>query len=196
MVNATLAGWKKQTRRAMNLERVIPLASPTVDHLLEHVADWVPDGILWEATGHLCERLGAIKCPYGEIGDRLWVREAWSTEHWLTGVKPKDLTGGDIWYWADGNPARGDWTRPKPSIHMPRWASRIILEITDVRIEALQEISRQDCIAEGCPFKSPDGRSANTDPLRWFSSLWDSINAKKHLWESNPWVWVVEFEKL
>lgn len=86
--------------------------------------------------------------------------------------------------------------RPKPSwrpsIHMPRWASRITLEITAVRVERLQEISEADVQAEGCT-GSPFGKAADA---MLFPTLWDSINAKKHPWESNPWVWVVEFKRV
>lgn len=86
-----------------------------------------------------------------------------------------------------------------PSIHMPRWASRIDLEITRVRVERLQDISESDARAEGVDLndwytESPD---PNKSPYRYaFAQLWDSINAKKHPWSSNPWVWVIEFRKI
>lgn len=101
-----------------------------------------------------------------------------------------------IWYWADGNPTEGDWTRPRPSIHMPRWASRILLEITAVRVERLQDISEADCAKEGAPFSycgfapedAPDWRG-------WYRELWESINGAGS-WTQNPWVWVVEFRRV
>ena len=70
---------------------------------------------------------------------------------------------------------------------MPRWASRLTLEITDVRVERLQDIDRGDCMAEGCPFPN----MAVNDPIGWFSGLWGSIYSN---WDANPWVWVVEFK--
>lgn len=92
-----------------------------------------------------------IRCPYGQPGDRLWVREA----HWwfkdehdpVTGYYPPKLTADDVEYRADGDDRRKVW---RPSIHMPRWASRITLEITGVRVERLQDISEADAKAEGC----------------------------------------------
>lgn len=109
-----------------------------------------------------------------------------------------------IWYWADGNPTEGDWTRPRPSIHMPRWASRILLEVTSVRVERLQDISEADARAEGitdggctncgnpepcgCADPAPDARDA-------FCNLWQSINGDQS-WIANPWVWVVEFKRV
>ncbi len=80
--------------------------------------------------------------------------------------------------------------RWRPSIHMPRKASRITLEITEVRVERLQDISRGDCMAEGCPFPNI---AKLTDPIEWFAELWESINEN---WDANPWVWVVEFKRV
>ncbi|HNP65942.1 MAG TPA: hypothetical protein PKH39_18585 [Woeseiaceae bacterium] len=96
----------------------------------------------------------------------------------------------DIWY-EEGEPTdRVPW---KPSIHMPRKFCRLVLEVKSVRVERLQEISRGDCMSEGCPFPNmQDG----PDPKTWFSDLWNSISAKRAPWDSNPWVWVVEFERV
>ena len=91
-----------------------------------------------------------------------------------------------MFYRADGDlshPEDGSEALWRPSIHMPRWASRITLKIVSVRVERVQEISRADEIAEG----TPDGM--------FFDCLWDSINAKRAPWSSNPWVWVIEFRK-
>ena len=89
----------------------------------------------------------------------------------------------------------------RPSIHMPRWASRIDLEVTGVRVERLQEINGNDAVAEGCIPQPSDCRlcmngicSAHQPPTGQFAHLWDSLNAKRAPWESNPWVWVIEFE--
>ncbi|MGE5866558.1 MAG: hypothetical protein ACM32J_15885, partial [Rhizobacter sp.] len=83
--------------------------------------------------------------------------------------------------------------RWKPSIHMPRAASRITLEGTGVRVERLQDISRGDAMAEGCP--SPNMRDGD-DPRKWYADLWDSINGASSCWDANPWVWVVEFKRI
>jgi hypothetical protein len=152
-----------------------------------------------------------VKCPYGAVGDRLWVRETWApvndygveaiayradTELWQI---PKDENFNFIppvpekWcfgLWA-GDLISGVEKGWKPSIHMPRWASRITLDVTGIRVERLQDISEDDARAEGC--KPLIYGSTYRDG---FISLWDSINGKKHPWESNPWVWVVEFKKL
>jgi len=156
-------------------------------------------------------------CPYGSPGDRLWVRETWGAvwpdidrEYALEECKieyradlPPDRTdypGGWPADEARGNPDAPKW---RPSIHMPRWASRITLEVTGVRIERMQDISKHDAIAEGIQWSEafpegyvhPGSRRGFGSAQQAFRSLWDSINAKRgYSWDSNPWVWVVEFE--
>lgn len=133
------------------------------------------------------------KCPYGTIGDRLWVREPFAMQ-----------------YFDDNSPAyRADFTNNarevvkepkwKPPIHMPRSVSRITLEITNVRVERLNKISGKDCIAEGVVWKKTglnDGVPLQGDlwveEKNTFKTLWESINGKGS-WEANPWVWVIEF---
>ena len=80
----------------------------------------------------------------------------------------------------------------RPSIHMPRWASRILLEVVSVRVERLQDISRGDAMAEGCPFPN---MAQGDDPRQWYAELWEQINGPGE-WTANPWVWVVEFRRL
>lgn len=99
-----------------------------------------------------------------------------------------------IWYWADGNPTEGDWTRPRPSIHMPRWASRILLEITAVRVERLQDISETDAEAEGIQEIVDAGVDHDGTPRDAYRALWEQINGADS-WSANPWVWVVEFNR-
>ena len=99
-----------------------------------------------------------------------------------------------IWYWADGNPTEGDWTRPRPSIHMPRWASRILLEITAVRVERLQDISETDAEAEGIQEIVDAGVDHDGTPRDAYRALWEQINGAGS-WSANPWVWVVEFKR-
>lgn len=172
MVRAILAGRKTQTRRIVK-----PLHMATVD------AEQFP--IL-------------AMCPHGRPGDRLWVKETWGAlPHMMGGVQRETLR-----YRADGEyqNERGTW-RWRSSIHMPRWASRITLEITDVRVERLQDISEADAVAEGCNPIRPElvqdglivrpGRSA----VEEFRLVWEQINGGGS-WEKNPWVWVIEFKKL
>lgn len=155
----------------------------------------IPDGALvypafpgewrwWDAWGfNDTSQVFRFKSPYVP-GDRLWVKETFSPY----------LVHPGCWYWADGNESAYDATRPKPSIHMPRILSRITLEITGVRLERLQEISEEDAEAEGC---TGDHRAdRDLDAAQEFRSLWDSINGKRATWESNPWVWVVEFKQV
>jgi len=137
-------------------------------------------------------------CPYGQIGDRLWVRETWA-------YVPKTAYAQSTGVHQIINPNNPDmaavykagWERCapswKPSIHMQRWASRLTLEVTDVRVERVQDISEEDAKAEGCPVRG--NIDATKDPIGWFAWLWDSINAKRgYSWDSNPWVWVVAFK--
>jgi len=124
MVRAILSGSKTQTRRIVK----------------GMALDWLQPGVF---TPEFVAAPENDMCPHGKKGDRLWVREAFSGCHEYDVEKfpPSAWFRLDpLWYWADGNPTSGDWTRPKPSIHMPRWASRITLEITEVRVERLQDI--------------------------------------------------------
>jgi hypothetical protein len=125
------------------------------------------------------------KCPFGQPGDTLWVREA---------ILPKDHQyAADFSKITIPDHDAHNWCffysrYCCPSIHMPRWASRITLKITDVRVERLQDISEADALAEGC--RSQIQHSA------LFADMWDEINAKRgYPWESNPWVWVLEFSR-
>ncbi len=155
-----------------------------------------------------------IKCPYGQVGDRLWVREThYRWGHWVrNGITE---TGRQKWvFWADGN-GKGvcyldnppalipvdrtviGWNK-RPSIHMPRWASRITLEITEVRVERVQDIiqSDRDMVAEGIPLITYDNNRTDWGEMSMkFLDLWDSLNAKRgYGWEVNPWVWVINFK--
>ncbi len=200
MVRAILEGRKTMTRRVVKLR---------------HGADVVVvNGQVWKPAR--VDYAGYVDCPYGQVGDRLWVREAFSGPHCMDasdGCKavPPSKWGdcSRIWYWADGNMTEGDWTRPRPSIHMPRWASRILLEIVAVRVERLQDISEADAQAEGVErvvagvgwrrYCDPDSEEVGVPPCgdarRSFRSLWKFINGDES-WNANPWVWVVEFKRV
>jgi hypothetical protein len=145
-------------------------------------------------------------CPYGVPGDRLWVRETLRTHGYFgfplgecPQVKPMQ---GRVWsYAADEVP---DWTGSRPSIHMPRWACRLVLELTAVRVERLQDISEADAKAEGVDLRTPShydkqGRvvARAATYVVAYRTLWNSLNAKRGFgWDVNPWVWVLEFKRL
>ena len=199
MVGAILDGKKTQTRRVVK---------PQPEHGHNYVHGYILESTNRERKrgdvhfgdnpnfleGNSCYR----RCPYGQPGDRLWVRETWQAVSPDERYRPLDEchiiykasdehpgfcartyeehmgfsdTGRDICY---------PW---RPSIHMPKKHARIWLEITGIRVERLKDISPEDGITEGVEHWSI------------FPSLWDSINKKKHPWSSNPWVWVIEFKK-
>ncbi len=213
MVQAILAGRKTQTRR-------IAKCIPDWDHCGKKILDWglschlyqhneKEDGKLWgvedrewiyniqtEVDDYECH---TIKCPYGKIGDQLWVRETFSQCLNLgfdkNGNAPENLFSYS--YKADGGALIGD--RWKPSIHMPREASRILLEITDIRVERLQDISEADAKAEGSSKSHPSIDKVSQTfgfadwPRSWFAQTWDHINGADS-WAENPWVWCVSFK--
>lgn len=160
-------------------------------------------GWYWWETEYPDDGAWLLKCPYGEVGDRLWVRETWCDhDHNL---------GGNLLYRANGEFLE-DWTQRglkwKPSIFMPRWASRLTLEITGIRIERVQDISMADCLAEGIVqiphgilrvqvFGLPDWPKERykISTREVFAELWDDTNGAG-AWERNDWVWVVDFREL
>jgi len=132
----------------------------------------------YQADGH--NRREWLEVPNGEDFLRYWQQ---STDDAI-----KVYGDQDRYKWEPGkSPCR--W---RPSIHMPRWASRTTLEITGVRVERLQDISRGDAMAEGCPFPN---MAEGDDPRQWFAELWAQINGAVS-WDANPWVWVVEFSAI
>lgn len=190
MVRAILDGRKTQTRRVIKPQ----------PHAAADAFAWVARGkhSRWTAQKD-GKAIGLwFLCPYGGPGDRLWVRETW--------CEFIDDQGRAVACAADGwaeCPAEDD--RWRPSIFMPRWASRITLEITGVRVERVQDVSETDAWAEGISIaKEQTWRPLGSKepyqpypPQMAFGALWDEINAKRgYSWESNPWVWVVEFKKL
>ncbi len=174
MVRAILAGTKTQTRRVVK-----PVGDDDGFVLQDYGDGWWPyrsdDGESTMKNGMEIPHA----CPYGQPGDRLWVREAWADCDKLVRYYATD----------DVHPLR----KKRPSIHMPRWASRITLEITSVQVEHLQDISVADCIAEGIPRGGPE----NPDNIerREYQTLWESINGAGS-WNANPWVWVVAFKRM
>ena len=155
------------------------------------------------------DRSGATddRCPYGVPGDLLWVREAWSTDPCYDHIMPSRLrTEWPVYY--DSGPGLVitlGFHRVRPSIHMPRWASRLTLNVTGVKVERLNEISEQDARAEGVPQDTyPCDHSRRTcDEVGClgptyrssFAALWDELHGAG-AWDANPWVWVVEFKRV
>lgn len=181
MVRALLNGSKTQTRRVVK----IPRGCSWYAELGGESAGWWEDVANPNGWWHVSE----MQCPYGHPGDRLWVREAWAP------CGPSPCDGALYRAEFDSGPLS---IKFKPSIFMPRWASRITLEIVSVRVERLQDISEADCWAEGIH----EVRSAGDDhgDLRGsvrqdYQALWESINGDGS-WDENPWVWAVEFKRI
>ncbi|HBU5944322.1 TPA: hypothetical protein ACY3LZ_005082 [Citrobacter freundii] len=192
MVRAILDGRKTQTRRIIKLSHERGMLNPVIK------------GRNGEITSVSC-RLAPLLCPYGQPGDRIWVRETfngfWLDDDVIQEIKDGVSLASELCdYKADysdgSKPAEG-WT---PSIHMPRWASRILLEITDVRVERLNAISQADAIAEGAPPSHPSIDCVSQEygfpdfSRSWFGQTWQHIYGEES-WQANPWVWVIEFKQ-
>lgn len=207
MVRAILEGRKTQTRRVIKPEPV------GCDEC----------GIVWHKGNRSiiapdAERFALMmtrRCPYGRAGDELWVRETHHIDWYPDGALDARGNPGTVHYRADTDVISQSWDGQwRPSIFMPRWASRITLEVTGVRVERVQNISIGDIRAEGIE-KQFDWVSY--DMIMAFRELWDSINAQRTIiheweddqgtihrdevpggysWDSNPWVWVVEFRQI
>jgi len=194
MVRAILSGAKTQTRRVVagvRGDNCLPLRKPTKTR----------SGVVTHVLDAPTRRL----CPFGQPGDRLWVRETWKTHSTFDHLSPREVPPrSNIFYAADDrySPSAARW---RPSIHMPRDACRLVLEITDVRVERLQAISEADAVAEGADENVlPDIRlprihpraglpMAYADCREVFADLWDTTGGH---WDSNPWVWVIDFKRL
>jgi len=205
MVRALLAGTKTQTRRVVKPQFAAD-AEPAEMGATNERGHQISghSGVWWcDAEGNPEK---SVRCPYGQPGDRLWVRETFQ----------RFTDDGEIIYKADPaafkamNELKRDGcleARWRPSIHMPRWASRILLEVTAVRVERLQDISRGDAMAEGIqPLIGSDGPNYWTVCVNdvninaptaqdCFGMLWGYINGADS-WAANPWVWVVEFKRV
>jgi len=210
MVRAILGGRKTQTRRVVKPQ-------PPKEFLTGDVAAitngerWslskMPGRKAWHPDPH-----PGILCPYGQPGDRLWARETWGAHFMWNGVPPAQIPNDGrtcLFYKADGAIVRGcessQVTKWRPSINMPRWASRITLEITGVRVERLNKISETDAAAEGIAIrrsaygiyecKLPDGKTHFDDSaVDLFRKLWESINGPGSF--DSRWVWVLEFRRI
>lgn len=207
MIRALLEGRKSQTRRAMNPQPANGWALETPPVFGRITSSHPKRGrfgvFLRRGQGTDFPEADLAPCPYGQPGGRLWVRETWRPR---AALSPWDL---EITYAADGVQrliqdgefGDRDWTMPKAAergnvspLFMPRWASRITLEVTDVRVERLQAISENDAHEEGCSRKRAAGCpvvSARDE----YRELWESINGAGS-WAANPWVWVVSFRRV
>jgi hypothetical protein len=224
MVRALLAGTKTQTRRVVKPQpakssgthRGYPLELMANDWAWPHPRTSGATTISNRPNGPLGWE---IHCPYGQPGDRLWVRERftplpmqaptenpsrWQILYAAGGAEEREAPAGY-------NPMLYNYERWSPSIHMPHWASRLTLEITGVRVERLQDISEEDAQAEGIervggefsctPWRNyrigcPDEmRSHCSARSRSYMTLWESINGPGS-WDANPWVWVIEFKRV
>ena len=209
MVRAILDGRKTQTRRLVKPQPVINGFSfnrASGDILCR--CDYLPPSCLVQPPHYNHPFLDGPErlCPYGQPGDRLWVKETWQA---YDGGSFKTPFGNARTF--SNNPKLGDliefkadkdltkcfisWRSP---IHMPRWASRITLEVTEVRVERLQEITEEDAKAEGTEavsmFDMP--RQAVWSCRQDFAQMWDSHNPAPFDWASNPWVWAVSFRRV
>lgn len=210
MVRAILDGRKTQTRRIAKLSHERGMKNPVVR------------GKNGQASYVGCH-LAAMLCPFGQPGDRIWVRETWALLgnedgcciDWNGKLCKGDEREAARIYRASCEQKPGDyglWSIPddadwktytenekfegawRPSIHMPRWASRITLEITSVRVERLNNISNESARAEGYPVdREADG--GDSDPWLWFRDLWDGIYPEQSF-KHNPWVWVISFRRV
>lgn len=231
MVRALLAGTKTQTRRILKVPHenplgkweVLPWGGPNGGRTRDGKTVPYQNVIGHTRTGEV------IACPYGEPGERIWVREAFRFPESLDHLSPaqvgeKALAAGYPNPWcptqfeADGSrrapqewrdfvtpPQANEAGRLRTGMHMPRWASRITLEITCVRVERLQDISETDAVAEGCSLNHNGYYWGGPHPVSGlkqlatakgaYQDLWESINGPDS-WDANPWVWAIEFRKV
>lgn len=213
MVRAILAGTKSQTRRLVTVpwkgsSRTLPYEPWYIEsdgklRVQDEYGDFHTMDDRWS--------------PYGVPGDRLWVRETWYDDNALREREPPPTApdefieyraSHDCSSWEAECPCRDEYGRSswRPSIFMPRWASRITLEVTEVRVQRLQDISREDAIAEGMPHEwqrlnsDLDGYvvDCKPDPYAEFALFWDSINGQREgaSWADNPWVWAIGFKRI
>jgi hypothetical protein len=214
MVKAIMEGRKTMTRRVVKPQ-------PYIEKRCGYDAwrwDHGPGGsyTTWKTSldplafvGMACERR---PCPYGRVGDRLWVRENWSPDHaafypnfqvvyQAEGYDPREVSSrGKVLPFAispEESTNRKFPFRWRPSIHMPRRVCRIVLEITDVRVERLQGITEEDATAEGIDDLWLVQHQVGPPRKREFWYLWDSLNGPRGFgWDVNPWVWVISFKRV
>ena len=184
MVRAILEGRKTQTRRVAK-----PVKHPDLGNL------YTPGALaMGREPQHVIDRA----CPLGQPGDRIYVRETARScrAYEVQGYPPSQWGNKPIWFEADGTPpgAETAWaTKATPAIHLPMFAARIWLEITGVRVERIQEITPDDCIAEGAWPVGQRKLGRGHEAVSAFQKLWVSTGGD---WNANPWVWAIDFKVL
>lgn len=181
MVKAILDGQKTQTRRLVK-----PQPPPRLDGdagMYKYRNGWRYGDVEYENNNF-------VELPPYQPDDLLWVRETWAKSsdcgHY------NHIHKNRRYLYKATDHCANKW---KPSIHMPRRAARIFLNVVDTRLEKLQDISRWDIDAEGCPFRCESDEGIPDKQLAWFVDLWESLYSKRgYGWDSNPWVWVIEFK--
>lgn len=206
MVKALLSGAKTQTRRVLKPQPEPRFVIGPGIGREGHPREWVaaarrePDEDGWRRWAAGCETRFAV-------GDRLWVRETWRTVSGFDRLKPTDIPHGSLVSYDAGydqEPNDGCRGKTRVAIHMPRWASRLTLTVTDVRVQRLQEITHADAMAEGVhppmPHRAPQGGDCNGDPSGIddcyrcaFRLLWMQINGVRANWYANPWIVALTF---
>jgi len=218
MVRAILDGTKTQTRRVVTVPwrkstRALPYEPWFVEEDGKLLAD-CSEAADSHGNGDYREFSSCMPCPYGVPGDRLWVRETWNLgrplrnaegiiddeQIWSAPIPKQDPRGKRLFDdWCLGYAADGCEGKMRPSIYMPRWASRITLEVTDVRVQRLQDITEEDARAEGVAPAAfcKAGRPNEHEHVESFEWLWNSINGKRAgcAWDANPWVWAITFRR-
>lgn len=211
MTRAILDGRKTQTRRIMKVQPSEDFTPMNMALETDYKARWYTPGIV-DKDGYLQPASKEVfgvsnenegySCPFGAVGDRIWVREAFRVHSRATDIATLVYKASERNSWTEqthrvpvavcNKPATPEkWT---PSLHMPRWASRILLEITDVRVERLSSISEEDAGREGYP-ADPSPYGGRMDKWLWFRQLWDGIYPEQSF-KHNPWVWVIEFKRV
>ncbi len=218
MVKAILDGRKTQTRRIAKLPEKWHRGFKAFENNPNGAEEFVIHGDCGTET---------IYCPYGALGDRLWVRETWllngsantlriqykasdseyrpDDKKWcgrlVSKHAPEHISDAQNMWDKHNEKIKGLEIPWRSSRFMPKWAARIFLEITNIRVERVQDISWEDIIAEGCDVKKPTGDpaiddfTAGVEVIDTFHWLWDSLNTKRgYGWDKNPWVWVIEFK--
>ncbi len=209
MVRAILNGSKTQTRRVIKNQPEFNFSMGMTEHEKSkknkyrgssYYFYWMGENPYWP------DYSSNFFCPYGEVADQLWVRETWRYGALNDADSPSNIAlprKSLVHYEADGKPSNSSGAgKVRVSIHMPRWASRIQLEITSVRVERLNDISEKDAIAEGVVAEPCDHARRSCAEIGCcgdtakgaYQWLWESINGADS-WEANPWVWVIEFKR-
>lgn len=211
MVKATRHGIKDRTRRLVSLPPWMFKAGMSLSHA------WVDHGVGGGAYVKVPKdddgTVHRLFCPKGGVGDRMWIQEAWRVGKGYDDAKPSDFTkppGNSIWYDADGSASEAPFStgRARSSMFMPRWASRTLLEITDVRLEWLNDITDEECRKEGIYQRHLKGDTERTPTWTWqdtgsryatprdaFRALWEELHGQGS-WAVNPMVWVIIFKDI